>query len=299
MVTRSKMLDSTTSMEQLSQQLIEQRHVNRELQSKIEDLQIALESADVNYELMKQKCLIQFEDLQNEMANLRLNQRQLIDVSRHQHIEQQHQSHNDQQRNSHNFSNLTTTITTMGTQDCHEIRRISNCVEENSRNISEIDLRLQLLENTRYNGHLIWKIDDFRSRRQRTLTGEINALHSAPCMTSDYGYKFCLKVYLNGDGAGENTHLSLFLVIMKSDYDNMLEWPFQHNVTLALVNQQNRKRDIVKDIIPNRESESFHKPKKDYNIASGLPMFVSIEKLESEGFLKDDCIFFDVKVQGF
>ena len=182
--------------------------------------------------------------------------------------------------------------------DRHEIRRISNTVEENSRNVNDVDLRLQLLENTRYNGHLIWKIDDFHSRRQRTLTGEIDTFHSAPCTTSDYGYKFCLRIYLNGDGAGENTHLSLFLVIMKSDYDSTLEWPFQRTVTLTLINQQNRKKDIVKDIIPNKDSESFHKPKRDYNNASGLPMFVPIEKLDADGFLKDDCIFFDVKVQG-
>lgn len=283
------MLESTTNMEQLGQQLMEQRHVNRELQAKIEDLQIALESADVNYELLKQKCFIQFEDLQNELASLRLNQHNIMEASRHQQL--QHQSH-DQQRNSRNSTAV------VGALDRHEIRRISNSVEENSRNINEVDLRLQLLENIRYNGHLVWKIDDFRSRRQRTLTGEFSTFHSAPCLTSDYGYKFCLRIYLNGDGVGENTHLSLFLVIMKSDHDNTLEWPFQRTVTLTLVNQQNRKRDIVKDIIPNKDSESFHKPKRDYNNASGLPMFVSIEKLESDGFLKDDCIFFDVKVQG-
>ena len=292
------MLESATNMEQLGQQLMEQRNVNRELQAKIEDLQIALESADVNYELLKQKCFIQFEDLQSELANIRLNQHQLMEASRHQQLQRQqhHQNNHNQQRNSRNLSNSTTT--TIGTMDRHEIRRISNTVEENSRNVNDVDLRLQLLENTRYNGHLIWKIDDFHSRRQRTLTGEISTFHSAPCLTSDYGYKFCLRIYLNGDGAGENTHLSLFLVIMKSDYDSTLEWPFQRTVTLTLINQQNRKKDIIKDIIPNKDSESFHKPKRDYNNASGLPMFVSIEKLEADGFLKDDCIFFDVKVRG-
>lgn len=37
-------------------------------------------------------------------------------------------------------------------------------------------------------------------------------------------------MYLNGDGTGKGTHLSLFFVVMKGDYDALLPWPFRHKV---------------------------------------------------------------------
>lgn len=48
--------------------------------------------------------------------------------------------------------------------------------------------------------------------------------------TSKYGYKMCLRVYLNGDGTGRGTHLSLFFVVMKGPNDALLRWPFNQKV---------------------------------------------------------------------
>lgn len=51
--------------------------------------------------------------------------------------------------------------------------------------------------------------------------------------TAKYGYKVCLRIYLNGDGTGKGTHVSLFFVVMKGDYDALLPWPFRHKVRRA------------------------------------------------------------------
>lgn len=42
----------------------------------------------------------------------------------------------------------------------------------------------------------------------------------------------CLRLYLAGDGAGKGSHLSLFLVLMRGDYDAILDWPFTRKVLL-------------------------------------------------------------------
>ncbi|XP_066930132.1 TNF receptor-associated factor 3-like [Clytia hemisphaerica] len=265
------MIDSTTTpvnMECLHKQLLEEQQENKELKSRVDELQMALESADINYEMFKQRCMIQFENFQNEMANMKKDFEQMLEASR-QMVQPQRQ----------------------------DLRKLHKCAEENHRNINDVDLRLQLLENSRMNGKLLWKIDDFRQRRQQTLVGDISALHSAPCYTSEYGYKFCLRAYLNGDGVGEGTHLSLFLVLMKSDYDNILEWPFQKKIKFTLINQQNRSKDHIEEINPKKGSESFQKPKKEMNIASGCPMFIELNRLDIDGFLKDDCLFFEVDVE--
>lgn len=57
-----------------------------------------------------------------------------------------------------------------------------------------------------------------------------SGFHVSAFYTAKYGYKLCLRLYLNGDGTGKRTHLSLFIVIMKGEYDALLPWPFRNKV---------------------------------------------------------------------
>ena len=50
----------------------------------------------------------------------------------------------------------------------------------------------------------------------------------------------CIRAYLNGDGIGYKTHLSIFFVIMRGEYDPLLKWPFEHKVSIILVDQNHR-----------------------------------------------------------
>ena len=52
------------------------------------------------------------------------------------------------------------------------------------------------------------------------------------------GYKMCIRAYLNGDGSGYKTHLSLFFVVMKGEYDALLKWPFDYKVSMILVGEE-------------------------------------------------------------
>lgn len=45
----------------------------------------------------------------------------------------------------------------------------------------------------------------------------------------------CIRAYLNGDGMGYKTHLSLFFVLMKGEFDALLKWPFDHKISMILV----------------------------------------------------------------
>ena len=56
------------------------------------------------------------------------------------------------------------------------------------------------------------------------------SLYSQPFYTDRYGYKMCGHVYLNVDSIGKGTHLSLFFVLMRGEYDALLEWPFNQKV---------------------------------------------------------------------
>ena len=45
----------------------------------------------------------------------------------------------------------------------------------------------------------------------------------------------CLRLYLNGDGTGRGTHLSLFFVVMRGKCDALLKWPFSQKVGIILI----------------------------------------------------------------
>lgn len=99
--------------------------------------------------------------------------------------------------------------------------------------LADMDLRFQVLETASYNGTLIWKIRDYKRRKQEAVAAKTLSLYSQPFYTGYFGYKMCARIYLNGDGMGKGTHLSLFFVVMRGEYDALLPWPFKQKVGTA------------------------------------------------------------------
>ena len=168
---------------------------------------------------------------------------------------------------------------------------LQESINEINRTYEEVSLTLQTLQATSYDGHYIWKIPDISRRRRDALLGKTVSLYSAPFYTSRFGYRLCLRVYLDGDGSGKGRYISYFLTIMKGEYDALLEWPFQHMVTMTLVNQKGNN-NIVQSFRPNPTSTSFHRPQSDMNVASGCPKFAPLSILDYPEFVVDDVAFF-------
>ena len=100
----------------------------------------------------------------------------------------------------------------------------------------------------------------------------------------------CIRAYLNGDGIGYDTHLSIFFVLMKGEYDPLLKWPFDYKVSLILVDQ-NHRRHIVQTFKPSPSSNSFKQPVQDMNVASGCPKFTELSVLDNDDYIKDDVMY--------
>ena len=45
-----------------------------------------------------------------------------------------------------------------------------------------------------------------------------------------------LNVDANCDVSGKRTHLSLYVYLLKGEYDDQLQWPFNANITVQLLN---------------------------------------------------------------
>ncbi|KPP71238.1 TNF receptor-associated factor 3-like, partial [Scleropages formosus] len=162
--------------------------------------------------------------------------------------------------------------------------------------LADMDLRFQVLETASYNGTLIWKIRDYKRRKQEAVASKTLSLYSQPFYTGYFGYKMCARVYLNGDGMGKGTHLSLFFVVMRGEYDALLPWPFKQKVTLMLMDQGPARKHLGDAFKPDPNSSSFRRPAGEMNIASGCPLFVAQTVLENGTYIKEDTIFIKVIV---
>ena len=172
--------------------------------------------------------------------------------------------------------------------------KIGNMQDKNqdlTKSVADMDLKVQLQENKTLNGELIWKIDKIDFRMNQARSGKVVVLHSAPCYTKQYEYKYCTRLYLQGDGMGRSTHVSLYFVLMKSEYDQLLTWPMQKRITFELINHVNEAESVIESFISNPRSSSFQRPTNNMNVASGCPMFISIERFLTGGFVVDNCAF--------
>ncbi|XP_029024338.1 TNF receptor-associated factor 2 [Betta splendens] len=182
--------------------------------------------------------------------------------------------------------------------DQENIENLSNKIRQLERTLTMRDLQLseteQLVRELQfctYDGVFVWKISDFSRRRQDAVAGRTPAMFSPAFYSSKYGYKMCLRLYLNGDGTGRGTHLSLFFVVMRGKCDALLKWPFSQKVTLMLLDQNNREH-IIDAFRPDITSTSFQRPISEMNIASGCPLFCPLAKLAGKSpYLRDDTIF--------
>ncbi|XP_062340549.1 TNF receptor-associated factor 2 isoform X1 [Osmerus eperlanus] len=170
----------------------------------------------------------------------------------------------------------------------HQLERTLNTRE---LQLADSERILRELQHCTYDGVFVWKISDFAKRRQDATAGRMPAMFSPAFYSSKYGYKMCLRLYLNGDGTGRGTHLSLFFVVMRGKCDALLKWPFSQKVTLMLLDQNNREH-IIDAFRPDVSSTSFQRPVSEMNIASGCPLFCPLAKLTGKSsYLRDDTIF--------
>uniref|UniRef100_A0A8B9FKF6 TNF receptor-associated factor n=1 Tax=Amazona collaria TaxID=241587 RepID=A0A8B9FKF6_9PSIT len=173
-----------------------------------------------------------------------------------------------------------------------KVNKLHRCLTQKDAGLSSLHKSLLFSEQASYDGVFLWKITDVGRKLQDSVTGRTVSLYSPAFYTAKYGYKVCLRVYLNGDGTGKGTHMSLFFVVMKGDYDALLPWPFRNKVTFMLLDQNNREH-VIDAFRPDLASASFQRPVNDMNIASGCPMFLPLFKLQSPkyAYVKEDTLF--------
>lgn len=156
--------------------------------------------------------------------------------------------------------------------------------------------------STNYSGTLLWKITNWEKRMSEAKRNESLELVSPAFYTSQYGYKLQVSIFLNGNGPGESTHMSVFIKILPGDYDALLKWPFNQKVTFTLFEQStehdNVQGGIAESFIPDPMWKNFQTPSEStQDLGFGFPCFVSHDTLARRPFVRNDTVFLRVKCE--
>ena len=135
-----------------------------------------------------------------------------------------------------------------------------------------------------------------------------NDWYSLPFYTHPQGYKMCLNVDANGYGKGKGTHVSVFVYLMRGEFDNHLKWPFRGHVTVAMLNQLEDTDHTTETITPtdktNSEAIGRVTERERAPRGWGYATFIANAELNYNPtkncqYLKYDCLRFRiVKVEG-
>ena len=191
-----------------------------------------------------------------------------------------------------------------------ESREATRKLEEKLKALQEqIDMKVSTDKdggNTRF----IWKITSFGESLRQAKKGAKNKIESNSFYTGCYGYK--LKVFAYHYVPGTMllpcaSHLSIGIVLMAGEYDDMLPWPFSKKITFKIIDQnkdlkerQNHtdklsptKRELLN---PFREIFS-RRPVGKKIVETVLWNFITHEKLQTRRYIVNDTLFLQVDVE--
>ena len=132
------------------------------------------------------------------------------------------------------------------------------------------------------------KFDEYKS--------DNDTWYSPHFYTHPNGYKMYLHVDANGNASGRGTHLSVFVCLMRGEFDDQLEWPFQGNITVKLVNQEEDRDHMIRILCSRNAGGRCERvmTRERINNGWGIDQFLSHAELQPK-YLKNDCIKLHIK----
>ncbi|XP_011408938.2 PREDICTED: TNF receptor-associated factor 5-like [Amphimedon queenslandica] len=174
-------------------------------------------------------------------------------------------------------------------QDNHNEKSIMTHLQLTKEQLKVTNERLQLAMVTASSE--VFKLNQFTLKKK----GD-ERWYSPEFYTSPGGYKMSLGVDPNGEGDGKGTHVSCYIYLMAGEYDDTLEWPFQGEVTIELLNQLEDKNHWKQTF--KLKISSPHEQPNPYTAGWGSYKFIShAYKSNNCQYLENDSLYFKVSVK--
>lgn len=149
-------------------------------------------------------------------------------------------------------------------------------------------------------GEYMWMISGVREKREEAQANPNSPLISPSWYTGPHGYRLRTHLYLHGNGTQAGSHISIFLSVVKGEFDHILSWPLKGKMSFILLDLNQKLLPIVRSLHTNPNSLAFQQPPSHsvMNLASGCPEFARLSVLDDERYVKDDkiCIKCSMKI---
>ena len=144
-------------------------------------------------------------------------------------------------------------------------------------------------------------LTEFTKRKQFS-----NNYYSPPFYTHTNGYRIILKVCVNGRHATKGTHISVYVSLMRGEYDSDLDWPFLGDVIVELINWREDNNHLMHTIVFNKQTDPdclsrvttiFDLSNIGWNGSDDVFPHSSLpyNPVTNTEYLHDDCLRFRVK----
>ena len=157
--------------------------------------------------------------------------------------------------------------------------------------------------NTRF----IWKITSFSECSRQAKEGVKNKIESNPFYTGCYGYKLKVIAYPCHIFVRPDPFLSISIVLMEGEYDDMLPWPFSKKITFTIIDQNEDLKERQnytgylcpsKQQFPGQVREIFSERPGGNKMALEVMLwhFISYKVLKTRQYIVNDTLFLQVDV---
>ena len=196
------------------------------------------------------------------------------------------------------MSDIRNDLTDVIKHDDDRFAKVADKLQSIEQNIRSIHADMRSSKN----GSMLWKIGNFTHLVEQCADNHQLFISSDFVYTGIYGYKLEFRLYPYGLGVGEGTHLSLYVILHKTEHDLLLHWPFQQKVKVKLLNMNetpSKRQHHVVTLGPDRNSSSFVRPIHGQNPGFGFPTFLSHYDLQKKTYLRENCLFIKLLVEPY
>ena len=175
-----------------------------------------------------------------------------------------------------------------------EIKRAQNDIKQDiMKHVDVVESKIAVVHNHVGIVPVTCTMPDFEEKKRSN-----NVWYGPPFYTHPCGYKMCLRVNASGHKDGVKTHVSLYLHVMRGEYDEFLKWPIRADVTVQLLNQVGDDGHHARKIpITDRADEACKRVElgepEGRSIGWGFAKFIHHGNLLPR-YLKDDCLKFGI-----
>ena len=164
---------------------------------------------------------------------------------------------------------------------------------------SKVDSQAEVVARLTNASPFVWKITGFSHVLKLAKNGNTKSIF-AEFFTGKQGYKLNVRVDPDGDQTNKNRYLSVFVGIMKGDYDAILPWPFRDVVTFTVIDQQpdaSQRKNVVAVLEPDQTPCFSGRPTVEENpMLRGFRRLISHKMLKTRRYVEHDTLFLQVDV---